>query len=337
MNIELKDILNILSLYNIYSDVLDYKFFINEFDEETLEMKFIVKVELADNRKLVTKFIRQDFHPNNIIEEQSRFSEHLRSHGVLTPIRYKSGDNYCITYPFNEYTLDVTVEDYFGEEIKAIDNDLAYKIGQLMGKNHRIAENDNLHITNRTMFNIVGYNEVSGYDDFLEFGKNELIERDIFNQICSIYDKKLNRLKEVWDSLPKYATQGDYSTNNLTYHGDELGIFDYNNAGDETLISDMILEGLLTAYESDLSDGLTDDDRLELFKIFVNGYISQRQLSEKEKSIFNDIYAISKGLWFTRIQYNENSLEKLIENNEHEKVEKLIQEIYEDLNSDFVV
>ncbi|MCL1794076.1 MAG: hypothetical protein FWG34_09415 [Oscillospiraceae bacterium] len=335
MNIELQDITNILPFYNINSDVLDYKFFINGFDEETSEMKFIVKVELADGRALVIKFIRQELNPHNIIEEQSRFSEHLRSRGILTPTRYKSGDIYCIAYPFHGFTLDVTIEDYFGAEIKVIDNDLAHKIGQLMGKNHCIAENDNLHINNKTLFNIVGYNEVIGYDDFLRFGHDGLIENNIFNQICSIYEKKLNRLKEAWDSLPKYATQGDYSTNNLTYIGDGLGLFDYNNAGDETLISDMILEGLLTAYENDLADGLTDADRRGLFKSFVNGYINHRTLSEKEKSVFDDIYAISNGLWFTKIRYNDNSLEKLIKHKEHKKISELAQKIYQDINTNF--
>lgn len=337
MNIELRDIVNILPFYNINSDVLDFMFFINGFDERTSEMKFIAKVELADNRALAVKFIRQEMNPHNVIEEQSRFSEHLRSRGILTPTRYKSGNDYCITYPFNGFTLDVTVEDYFGEEIKVIDNDLAYEIGRLMAKNHCIAENDNLHINNKTLFNIVGYNEISGYGDFLKFGNDGLIDHSMFNQIFSIYDKKLNRLKEAWDNLPKYATQGDYSINNLTYIGDKLGIFDYNNAGDETLISDMILEGLLTAYENDLADGLTDADRLGLFKSFVKGYIEVRPLSDKEKSVFSDIYAVAQGMWFSRISYNDNSLDKLIKNKAYEKVSELVQKIYQDINSDYSI
>ena len=94
----------------------------------------------------------------------------------------------------------------------------------------------------------------------------------------------------------------------------------------------MILEGLLTAYENDLADGLTDNDRLNLFKSFLNGYISQRPLSEKEKSVFNDIYAIAKGMWFSRILYNENSLDHLFKNHEHEKAAELLRDIYHDIS-----
>lgn len=332
MKIELKDISNVLDLYNINSDICEYEFFIDRFDNETAEFKFIAKVDLSNEKSLVVKFIRQEMSPHNVIEEQSRFSEHLRSRGVLTPKRYKSGDSYCAKYPFNGLTLDITVEDYLGEEITAIDNSLAFKIGQLMGQNHSIAEADNLHINANTIFNVIGYNEVSGYDDFVKFGNDGLINQEIFDKICRIYNEKLNRLKLVWDSLPKYATQGDYSANNLTCIGDKLGIFDYNNAGDETLVGDMILEGLLTAYENNLAESLTDSDRIELFKSFVDGYISQRPLSEKERAVFDDIYAISWGLWFTRICYNDNSLEKLIERQDHKKTEELLRKIYQNIS-----
>ena len=224
MEIGLNDISNVLTLYDINFGICSYKYFINSFDERKSEAKFIIKVDLNNKKSLIVKFIHQGRNSHDIIEEQSRFSEHLRMCGVLTPKRYKNDDVYCITYPLNGLTLDVTVEDYIGEEIKVTDNDLAFKIGQLMGQNHCIAEKDNLHINACTIFNVVGYNEVSGYDEFLKFGNDGLINKAVFNDICYVYEKKLNLIKSVWDSLPKYATQGDYSTNNLAYVGDELGI-----------------------------------------------------------------------------------------------------------------
>ena len=59
----------------------------------------------------------------------------------------------------------------------------------------------------------------------------------------------------------------------LSTIGEELGIFDYNIAGDETLVGDMVLEGLLTANEMDLAEGLSDTERIELFRSFYNGSI----------------------------------------------------------------
>ena len=55
---------------------------------------------------------------------------------------------------------------------------------------------------------------------------------------------------------------------NLTLVGDEIGILIITLQEMRHLSGDMVLEGLLTANEMDLSDGLTDKDRPKLFKCF---------------------------------------------------------------------
>jgi hypothetical protein len=85
------------------------------------------KVDFANRNSLVVKFVKEDRHPHNIIEKQSKFSEYLRGQGILTPRRYISGDSHCIKYKLKDMCLDVTVEDYLGEEIKTMDFKLAYK------------------------------------------------------------------------------------------------------------------------------------------------------------------------------------------------------------------
>lgn len=334
MGIELRNLINVLELYNIKENIRDFKFFINNYNNKTLEMKAIIKVEFNNRSPLVVKFVKENNHPQDLIERQSIFSEYLRSQSVLTPKRYMSGESYCIKFELDNIWLDVTVEDYFGEEIKTIDLNLSYKIGKLMGKLHRISEKGNCHIGNSTIFNVVGYNEVSGFDRFVELGESNKIDSVMYKKIKKIYKAKLEKVRIVWDKLPKYATQGDFSINNLTKTGEEIGIFDYNIAGDETLVGDMVLEGLLTANEMDLTPELTDKNREELFMSFLKGYTQERPLTDDEKNIFCDIYSISSALWFTKILYNENSLTKLVECNKYDKVNLLLQEIYNMLCKD---
>lgn len=334
MDIKLDNLNDVLALYKIIGQISDFEFFINGYDEKTSEMKVIIKVLFMDRNPLVVKFIRENRHPHNEIEKQSKFSEYLRSQGILTPKRYISGDNYCIKYTLNDRCLDVTVEDYLGEKIKTIDFKLAYKIGQLVARIHNISEKGNCYIGTNTIFNVVGYNEVSGYDQFVELGESGKIDSEMYKKIVKIYSDKLEKIKLSWDKLPRYATQGDFSINNLTFIGDELGIFDYNIAGDETLVGDMVLEGLLSANEMDLAEGLSDIDRKELFRCFVNGYTDERTLNDNEKGILSDIYAISSGLWFTKIFIHENSLIKLVERKEYDNENFLLQEIYSTLCTD---
>jgi Ser/Thr protein kinase RdoA (MazF antagonist) len=331
VNIQLENLIDVLALYNIIDQISDFKFFINSYNDKTSEMKVITKVDFANRNSLVVKFVREDRHPHNIIEKQSKFSEYLRGQGILTPRRYISGDNHCIKYKLKDMCLDVTVEDYLGEEIKNMDFKIAYKIGQLIARIHNISEKGNCHIGANTIFNVAGYNEVIGYDGFVELGESGKIDSEIYQKIKKVYSDKLKRIKLLWGKLPKYATQGDCSINNLTYIGEELGIFDYNIAGDETLVGDMVLEGLLTANEMDLAEGLSDRERMEIFRCFYNGYIDERPLTADEKNVLSDIFAISSGLWFTKIVINENSLTKLVERNEIGKADLLLQEIYKAL------
>lgn len=334
MNIGLENIEEVLALYNIKGKVSTIHDFIHYYDSKSMEIKIISKVEFSDRNPLVIKFVRENEHPSHIIESQSVFSEYLRDQGVLTPKRYVSEGRYCLNYKLNKMDVGITVEDYIGEEIKTIDFDLANKMGKLMGNIHRISENGNCLIGNSTLFNLVGYNEVSGYNTFLELSEVRKIEPEMYLNIKELYTEKLERVKRYWSKLPRFATQGDISINNLSYSVESIGIFDYNNAGDETLVGDMVLEGLLTANEMDLSEGLTDNDRTELFKHFYQGYITERPLSDDEKTVLRDIYSISSALWFTKIKYNENSLEKLVERNECDKIGKLLQEIYAILSGD---
>lgn len=334
MNIGLENIKEVLTLYNIRGQISGIYDFIHYYDAKSIEIKIISKVEFTNRSPIVIKFVRENEYPSHIIESQSVFSEYLREQGVLTPKRYISGGRYCLNFKLNNIDVDITVEDYIGEEIKFIDFDLAYKLGQLMGKIHKISENGNCLIGKNTIFDIFGYNEVSGYNTFRKLGEDGKIEPAMYLKIKGLYTEKLERVKQSWKKLSRFATQGDISINNLSYTGESIGIFDYNIAGDETLVGDMVLEGLLTANEMNLSDVLTDFDRTELFKHFYKGYISERPLSDDEKNVLSDIYSISSALWFTKIKYNENSLEKLVELNECDKVTKLLQEIYNALSED---
>ena len=96
MNIQLKDLIDVLALYNITAQISDFKFFINGYDDKTSEMKMIIKVDFVNRSPVVVKFLRENRHPHNKIENQSKFSEYLRNQGILTPKRYTSGDNHCI-------------------------------------------------------------------------------------------------------------------------------------------------------------------------------------------------------------------------------------------------
>lgn len=333
MKITKEHIERILADYHILNQVEDIVYFIEYYpDESNQDTKVIAKVLLYNHPPLVIKLINEARHCSQKIEEQSAFSETLRVTGILTPKRYKSGGNYCIERSIENIVLSITIEDYIGEEITAITLDDARQIGELFGRMHCIAEVNNCHIHYTGIFDLMNWNEVSGYDRFNELGEAGKLDSTLFRAIKTKYLEHLDALKSIWSQLPRYATQGDISINNLTFINDQLGVFDYNNGCDEVLVSDMILEGLLTAYEMDVVGNI---DRKELFYQFVSGYRTQRILSDLEIEAMHHIYSISDALWFSKIMINEHSLTKLVERNEIEKINALLEEMLRIVATDY--
>ncbi|MBR3997697.1 MAG: hypothetical protein IKI93_05075, partial [Clostridia bacterium] len=175
------------------------------------------------------------------------------------------------------------------------------------------------------------WNDVDAFDDFCRICDNEYLDQSIVNKIKKFRSEKLDALRSVWDKLPKAAVQGDISINNLVYDKEGLIVFDYNNAGDEVLISDLVLEGLLTAYEMDLPEGTDKKYREQLFPSFLNGYLSVRKLNKDEADTAWIIYTLYHALWFTRIVYNDDSLEKLVMNGDYSSANRLLLTMLEDM------
>lgn len=325
---------SILRKYDIHSAVSDLHFFINYHCET--DIKVIFRIDFQDRLPVVIKLVNQEEHPHIDIENQSAFSEHLRRRGISTPKRYMSGSEYCISDIYDDTRVDVTVEDWCGSALLTLDFDTAEKAGMLMAEMHYISLRDNCSIGAGTSFNAIGYNAVSGYPKFCVLKENYNLDQGLCHKIISLYEKRIKRIKSVWETLPKCAVQGDIRIDNLTYVENVLTVFDYNNAGDAVLVGDMTVEGLFIANEMELPEGLSDFDRPELFRRFVQGYIDKRPLSDEELSVMGDIYSVCNTLWLSKIQNNSDSLEMLIERNEYKKANSLLSKILDSFNDNWI-
>ncbi|SDX43035.1 phosphotransferase [Paenibacillus sp. PDC88] len=330
MNIERYHLEEILSAYGIKNQITDTHDYIKQYSvSDTPRVKAIIRADFIDRPSVVVKMIKQKEHPRWKMEQQSIFSEHMRRNGILTPKRYISKEQYCISVWIENVELDVILEDYLGEEIRTIDVETVGRIGQLMARMHIISERDDCHIDADSIFNVTGYNEASGYERFRELGEAGYLNQEKYERIIQLYEDRMNRIQAMWPELPRHATQGDYSINNLVLRDGAVGIFDYNIAGDETLVGDLIVEGLLVANEMDLAEGLSTDDRPQLFNAFYDGYSKVRPLQELEQAVVKDVYAVVASMWFTTIRYEEDSLEFMVERHEVVKMESILDQMLE--------
>ncbi|WJY27293.1 phosphotransferase enzyme family protein [Sporosarcina trichiuri] len=334
MGITEQSVVEVLEQFGLQGTVSSIKPFIDYHSEADKEVKTIAKVGFKDRAPLVVKFLKEPEHPPSVIESQSVFSEYLRNCGIRTAQRYEKNGTYCLPYQWDGLDLTVTIEEYLGEEIKAIDFPLARNIGQLLGKIHTVSEEGGCRIGKETIFNFLGYNEVSGYDTFRKMSTIRELDPLLFERIKGIYEEKREAVQRLWNLLPRAATQGDISINNLTVADGTMGIFDYNIAGDATLVGDMVLQGLLTANEMPLAEGILEESRPDLFRVFCEGYCSERALTKEERMAAECMYSVASAFWFTDIRYDDDSLEQLRARGENERAERKLQGIYDSLQQD---
>ena len=326
---------HILELYGFDTDFSEQKEYINYYGEYGWNVKVVLSVLLKNGKRVVIKIV--NIQANNLledrkkIEKQCEFSEFLRHNGIITPKYYTANGKYCNEYVFNNQPCNVTVEDWCGEEITEINTDISYKIGELMARMHILSLNNNYEIGNGTLFSAAYSNDVDAYEDFCKICENDQLDKKVVEQIKKCRTEKLEAIRSVWERLPKAAVQGDISINNLVYGKSELTVFDYNNAGDEVLISDLVLEGLLTAYEMDLPKGAEQSCREQFFPELLRGYLSLRELSNEEADTAWIIYTLYHSLWFTRILYNEESLEKLVKKKDYISANRLLAQMLVDM------
>lgn len=331
--VETEIIESILMLYGFDPRFTDQKSYIHAIEENGW-MKLIFRVTLDDGKMLVIKLLHEDEDleaEHQKYEKQSCFSEIMRSRGIRTPARHQADGRFCVRYTYHDLPCIVTVEDWCGEEIMEITTDIAYRIGELMARMHTLSLEMGCKIGHRTLFSAAYWNDVDAYPDFCEITADEKLNQSVVAQIKVLRDEKLERIRAVWESLPKAAVQGDVSINNLVDDKDGLIVFDYNNAGDEVLISDLVMEGLLTAYEMELPEGTPASYREKLFPELLKGYLSVRTLNEAERAAAWEVYTLYHALWFTRIIYNDGSLQKLVESGNYGAANGLLKQMLADM------
>lgn len=331
--VEIETIKAILRMYGFEENFTEQKSLLHVIHDDGY-VKLVFSVTLDNGRMLVIKIQHEEedlLQNRKTVENQSAFSEFMRSQGIKTPHRYQADGRYCNGCVYQNIPCNVTVEDWCGEQIREINTDIAYQIGVLMGKMHHISLENKCEIGCGTLFSAAYWNDVDAYPKFGEICEDENLDREIISKIKALREEKLVRIRSVWGALPKAAVQGDISINNLVYDPVELTVFDYNNAGDEVLISDLVMEGLLTAYEMELHEGVPESYRERIFPSLLKGYLSVRPLSDLECDIAWEIYTLYHGLWFSRVMYKDNSLENLVKRKDYGAANKLLNQMLMDM------
>ncbi len=326
----------ILPAFGIKSEVLECGELLRYQYPEPDQMRLIFKATCADRAPLVIKLISERDHPRALMEEQSAFSEHLRKHGIPTARRYPAAQEYCAEIKIGGVCAVVTVEDFMANEITLIDGENIRKIGGMLARAHNIAAWDDCHVNGKTLFNALDRNDLFSYAYFVALKQRFAGEgSELFAEIQERGAKRLRGIERL-RVRKMYATQGDVSDCNLFQTPDgQIGMFDFNNCGDNYLLSDAILEGIFVARLMDYVEPITEEAGRSLFLAFMDGYEEERSLTAEDMEIIPDLYAVTNAFWLGDLEYGEEALVKKLEIGEQEAVLTRLRSIVKTLNDPF--
>ncbi len=298
-------------------------------DPNSKEVRLILSVKLCDGSGVIIKFLNENEHPQSQIEEQSRFSELLRRFGVNCAQKYSvlsSPTQYTLPLTVGGYSVCATAEAFMPGELKTVTAESAFEIGALIAKAHRVSEENNCHVSGSTLFDPFKENDLFFYNTFEKLANR--FPPKLQSLGCKIKDLYKERLRalEPLKTEPAYAVQGDLSNCNLYRTSDgNIGMFDFNNCADNRLLCDTIMQGIFVSRLMDYEEPATPEFNLCLFKSFLRGYCSVREIPPGEWQYVQHLYAVTDAFWGMDIKHGENAFEPVFEQYEKEKDPALLE------------
>jgi Ser/Thr protein kinase RdoA (MazF antagonist) len=261
----------------------------------------IIRVDYGKRRSQVIKFVREPIFSKEIIERQCEFSDLLQEKGFMVPDRWKVGNDYCISYQKSGLSMVVTLEEWLSDSVEHMTRDIFASVAGLLGDMHRMSLKERFTIGFSLLYKEVTEKDTS-YEPLWRGLDHSFISEKEYGKLLEIYNRRIMNLKSAWTKLPRAAVQGDiYSCNNLAWKNGRLAVFDFNLAGDEVLIGDLLLCWFRTVFDERIKQDLEKVDLKKMWNIFLGEYHKRRKLMDIERKVFSDIYAILGVLHFTKL------------------------------------
>lgn len=335
-NITLKDIDRILSDFGIgtnagsFAELQRYNYDTDDADSKLVRL--IVKVETQTGEAFVIRLKNENDVTKEIMEQQCAFQMLLSQNGIITPRVHTACGHFVRTCCINDYNVLVYVEEFVDGQLQLVDKTAAGKTGELLARMHNIAEAANAHIANKVLFDPLQKNDLFDFGVF-DSNKEYLMQVD-----KALYEAILSKTKEHFDYLEafapaaRYAVQGDISDCNLyqTEEG-EIGVFDFNCAGDNVLFFDAVMQAIFEArLMVDYPDDIASDPESVILPAFLRGYDRVRPFTAEERAAYPHLYALCTAFWLMRLHAIINAIKE----DDRQKVRECMRAILNDLTED---
>jgi len=265
------------------------------------EEKILARVEDTAG---VTYYLKGEKGRREYIGKCCEYAEYLRKEDFPT-VCYQKGkeDTYTNLYNSKIFTLEKALK---GMEVQILTDDHLESIAQMLGKQHRLSIKSGIHINKATSWSLFGGNatdEIGDYDEnevsFWQMREN-CQQVSLFPRIEELYIQRRVRLERVWATLPSGPVQGDFCYYNMVFSDSSLtGCYDYNLAGDELYINELVAVAIYHCWHVPYSGKKSE---IERFWSFIHYYEHGRNLENAERDVIGDLFALIRAFRYDRIE-----------------------------------
>lgn len=319
--IQIADVTDILHKFSCEDIVLEIEMlaYYQELDKTCI----IIYSQTSSCKKYVLKLISAGATDISLEESRSSFSEFLRENGVPAPRKYMSNGKYFIEKSIGGIVFLISVEDYFGIDVKEITSKSSFELGRLLGIMHKISLDSDYHLEYGTAYSALKSGKVEFYNIWEEY-EDTIFEQSYLEKIRKLHDCRMRSLTDIWQTLPIASVHGDLGlTSNLVFYNNYYGIIDFNLSGDEPLLGDLLITWYSSRYSDSFIHKVSFDSVDIIKKSFFEGYFSMRELTSFEKENFEQISKSLNGVYFNKL------VSRMIRSGEREIGIKLSKSIYE--------
>lgn len=300
--LQIADVTDILFDYSCNDEVVEIELlaYYQELDKTCI----VVSATTDSGKKYVLKLINGESSEIHLEEKRSEFSEFLRNGGFPVPQKYICNNRYCSEKKLGNIDFLITVEDYYGKDVKEVTQKSAYELGRLLGTMHTLSYKSQYHLEFGNVYSALK----SGKTEFdFIWGKfsNSVFDNAAIQTLSNLHHSKMAIIKKIWGKLPIAAVHGDLAlTSNLMFYNNKYGIIDFNLSGDEPLLGDLLVTWYSSRYSDTFIRKVSRNDVVSIKNKFFSGYRSVRELTRIEEIHFDELSKIINGIYFNKFVAN---------------------------------
>lgn len=293
-----KDLEYILSYFYIYTEI--YKIEILQRCEIQRQKRYIYKIETIDKKQWVCRISNEIKYTQSLINQQSSFAMFLWFNGMITPYKLLSKEGYCAKIYIDNELYNVTLEEYLGNDITEVSLSLFYEMGKILGKMHKLSPEFYMKINYSTVSKAIQTKEAS-FDKILKKLNRQIKDNYLIDNIAKLHNNLILELSDAWCLLPHGAVHGDLGIfNNMVETRNGIGIIDFNLAGDEVYLGDVLASFYSSIHKYDWADKINKIDLDKALNYFFKAYGAERRFQDLEKKYYSKVAALFDGIFYCK-------------------------------------